>query len=398
MASYPKEPPAYMAAFPPLDNDLKTAKGPSKPSKLPDRLTTQRNSLLQRLYYFIFLLLLKAFFSTIIFLTRLPYIKDYLPAQPFAASAKPPTFTKTYAIRPGLETRVFVPSAYNTESGRPLPLYLSIHGGGYAFCSARFDDEFAHPFANKNNILVISLSYRSSPFHRFPSQIHDLVAVILEILSDSTLPIDRDRVAIGGFSCGANLALAVSQVLKSTYADTNLIKGVVAFYPVCNYTTPLSVQLASRPEDSGSDPLALVMGVLAWGYLQQGAELTDPLVSTALAERTMLPNKIFVVGCELDLMCHDAQVMAERFAGMENKSSMNGINGALNGAVNGEAKAEVVGEAGWQRNGVRWEMVLDQPHGFDQTPTSRSNGYVVRRRATRLRDDVGQWLVKEAWG
>ncbi|RDW58133.1 hypothetical protein BP6252_13544 [Coleophoma cylindrospora] len=391
MASHPKEPPAYMAAFPPLDDNLKTAKGSSKPSKLPERLTTQRNSLFQRSYYFVFLLLLKGVFSTIIFLTRLPYFKNYLPAQPFAASAKPPTFTKTYAIRPGLETRVFFPSAYNTESGKPLPLYLSIHGGGYAFCSARYDDEFAHPFANKNNILVISLSYRSSPLHRFPAQIHDLVAVILEILSDSTLPIDRNRVAIGGFSCGANLALAVSQVLRSTHADSSLIKGVIAFYPVCNYTTPLSVQLASRPKDSGSDPLAWAMGVLAWGYLPQGTDLTDPLVSTALAERAMLPNRIFVVGCELDLMCHDAEVMAERFAGMEHKITMNGINGALNG------EAEVVGEAGWQRNGVRWEKVLGQPHGFDQTPTSRSNGFVVRRRAARLRDDAGQWLLKEAW-
>jgi acetyl esterase/lipase len=43
-----------------------------------------------------------------------------------------PTYTKRYQVRPMLENRVFIPKAW--KAGTKLPVYIDIHGGGFALC------------------------------------------------------------------------------------------------------------------------------------------------------------------------------------------------------------------------------------------------------------------------
>ena len=45
-------------------------------------------------------------------------------------NAVKPTYTKRYEVRPMLENRFFIPK--NWKSGTKLPLYIDIHGGGFA--------------------------------------------------------------------------------------------------------------------------------------------------------------------------------------------------------------------------------------------------------------------------
>jgi len=45
-------------------------------------------------------------------------------------NAVKPTYTKRYQVRPMLENRVFIPKAW--KAGTELPLYIDIHGGGFA--------------------------------------------------------------------------------------------------------------------------------------------------------------------------------------------------------------------------------------------------------------------------
>jgi acetyl esterase/lipase len=47
-----------------------------------------------------------------------------------------PTFTKVYPVQPSLRHRIFVPKSYKTGDP-PLPLYLDIHGGGFALFDVR---------------------------------------------------------------------------------------------------------------------------------------------------------------------------------------------------------------------------------------------------------------------
>ena len=253
-----------------------------------------------------------------------------------------------------------------------MPLYIDIHGGGYTITDAQFDDEFAHPFCDKHNICIVSISYSKSPFYRFPTQIHDIAAIVKEVLADSSLPIDKSNVVIGGSSSGGNLVFGVCQELKGVF------KGVVSFYPVADYTRTVKQQLASRPPDSGVDILGPTMQMLAWGYIPQGHDKRDPRLTVSLAKREDLPPKICIVGVELDLMCRDAEIMAERFASA------------------GSGK-RVGTDIKWEQNGVRWEKVLGQEHGFDQFPAFGTKRFISRRRAQELRDDVAEWLFREVY-
>jgi acetyl esterase/lipase len=79
----------------------------------------------------------------------------------------------------------------------------------------------------------VSLDYPKAPSHPYPSAVNALTATVKALLEDETLPFDRKKVAIGGFSAGANLSLAVCQ-------DEDIrgkIGGVVSFYGPLDLST-----------------------------------------------------------------------------------------------------------------------------------------------------------------
>lgn len=98
------------------------------------------------------------------------------------------------------------------------------------------DDWACAKLANENNILVVNLEYPLAPSHPFPIAINSLVDVVKAVLADEELPFDRKKVAIGGYSAGANLALAVSQneELQGKFG------GVVSFYGVMDFAEDAS--------------------------------------------------------------------------------------------------------------------------------------------------------------
>ena len=55
-------------------------------------------------------------------------------------------------------------------------------------------------WAKRTNMLVISLDYSKAPLHSFPTAVHDVAALATAVLSDESIPIDKTRVAMGGWS------------------------------------------------------------------------------------------------------------------------------------------------------------------------------------------------------
>lgn len=168
----------------------------------------------------------------------------------------------------------------------------------------------------------------------------EVIKVVKSVLGDEALPIDKTKVAIGGFSAGANLALAVTQdddVRQS-------IHGVVAFYPPVDWTTSFEQKLATRPKHAGPDPLVNMVIPFDWAYLPPDQDMREPQLSVIYAPRERLPSKICIVGCELDLLCRDSEIMAEKLA-----SSGSG--------------QRVGSDIAWERNGIKWEKVMGFEHG-----------------------------------
>ena len=202
------------------------------------------------------------------------------------------------------------------------------------------DDKFCSNFANDNHFVVVSVDYPKAPLHPYPEPVQAVTDLVKAILDDQSLPIDKKKVAIGGFSAGANLSLAAVQ------ADDlhHRIGGVVAFYPPVDFTTPTAVSVASRPQHAPPDPLEPSIGMFNWGYLNTDQDLRDPQLSVRYAPRNKLPSKLYIVGCEFDLLCRNAELMAEELASVG--------TGQSTGT-----------DTCWDKNGVKWEKIIGEEHG-----------------------------------
>ena len=117
-----------------------------------------------------------------------------------ASATVEPTLVKTYPCRPTLRNRIFYPP--NWTSDTTVPLYLDIHGGGFAFGDPQLDDEFCSAWAKRTGMLVVSLDYRKSPLYQYPVPVDDIAAVAGAVIDDSSLPIDKTKIVMGGFSAG----------------------------------------------------------------------------------------------------------------------------------------------------------------------------------------------------
>lgn len=284
-----------------------------------------------------------------------------------------PTYTKVYPVRPSITNRIFIPSSH--KPGEKLPLYISVHGGGFSLCDPRVDDDFASRFCNKHGICVVSIGYRLGPRKRFPTQVFDVAELAQAVINDPDLPCDKEKVAIGGFSAGGNLALAAVQL----DGLEGRIAAAIGFYPVVDFAKPIKQKLKDRPETPGKkDMLANTGKWFNWAYLRPGEERQNPLLSPAFAPKHDLPDKICLIGCEYDILCKEAEDMALALAEDEE-----------------EPRKEIDGEDCWEKGGVRWEKVKGKEHGFDHVPMVKEGDNMAR--ADKLHDDVAEWLLRNVY-
>lgn len=302
--------------------------------------------------------MLKMLFSVVMPLGR------RIKAQEF--KGKDPNYTKRYDVRPMLEHRVFLPSSY--QPGVKLPLYLDIHGGGFAVGDPQMDDDFCRLFSDNNGFCVVSLNYRKAPGYPFPVAVHDLAAVTKAVLADPDLPIDRTKVAAGGFSAGGNLVLAISQL--DDLRDQ--IKGLIPVYPATDLSLTFRGEMR-KTKDGKPDVLEGMSSLFDWAYIPVGQDRTEPLMSPIYATKEMLPSKIFFIGVEYDCLCQEGNIMAKKLAGVENDPSFTG------------------GEA-WEKNGIKWWMVPDLQHGFNLIPAKGEEE--IRRKAVtkEMYSKMAEWL------
>jgi acetyl esterase/lipase len=331
---------------------------------------TPRLPLTRRLYAFFCLWGFKIFVNNALRGLRL---NNYL------RSKDQPTLQTYYDVRPNLEVRVFFPPGHTPNSSSTkdtkLPTYLNIHGGGFALCDPIVDDSFCTAMSKTHNFLVVSLSYSLAPIHPFPTPVHDIRALITAVLADSRLPIDHDRIALGGFSAGGNLALAAAQEPPIG----SKIKAIIPVYPVVDFSSRYKGKHRTSA-DGRPDALARSGEWFSWGYINPGQDQTDTLLSPVYATREMLPQRMFFVGAEFDVLCKEAWCMAKLLAGKEVK-----------GADDDEQPSRE--DRDWEEGGVRWQMVLDQRHGFTHAPERDAAKEKERVEITaKLWGEMAAWL------
>src|SRR5437899_6068600 len=95
------------------------------------------------------------------------------------------------------------------------PLIVYAHGGGFMQGSLSSWDAMLRDLVRQSGVAALSVDYRLSPEHRFPVAFDETVAMIrLAARESAGLGIDPTRLAVGGDSAGANLALAAALALR----------------------------------------------------------------------------------------------------------------------------------------------------------------------------------------
>lgn len=307
--------------------------------------------------------------------------------------------------------RVFFPQSWDQESPKNLPCLFNIHGGGFCLRGPEDDDVWNRAFADMHHVLVVELNYRKAPAHPFPTPLFDIQALILATYNDASLPIDRQRIAVSGFSAGGNLAMAVCQL--PLVRETIKPAAVVPMYPSLDQSVAAEDKILNRQYKSSlqgirgsqTDYLSRLSPLFRWSYIPYGQYLKDPLLSPIFAPRDTFPPNVFIMAAELDQLSHEAWRMAcilarraEPIQGQKvGQDAPSKAEGAL--ILDDERFAfEDVDDAGRR---VRWLLVPDQVHGFDLIP-ERMHGNAASFQDAQIKKKefqrvMGEWLHENAW-
>jgi acetyl esterase len=96
-----------------------------------------------------------------------------------------------------------------------LPCLVYFHGGSFKFHALRGVHRLVHKYAYGAKCKVLLVNYRLLPKYRFPVPPQDSYSALQWITENaSVLGIDANRIAVGGDSCGGNLATVVSQMSR----------------------------------------------------------------------------------------------------------------------------------------------------------------------------------------
>ncbi|HVT00395.1 MAG TPA: alpha/beta hydrolase [Solirubrobacterales bacterium] len=224
------------------------------------------------------------------------------------------------------------------QSGEVRGVYLEIHGGGFYMSRAARSDFRNRRTAEAVGVAVVSVDYRLAPEHPWPAAPDDCETAALWLLEQAEERFGTSRLAIGGGSAGANLAMTTLLRLRG--------KGLVEPFlaAVLHYGAfDLSGQTPGGRKYADEFFIDAYVGAVG--------DRTDPDISPIFGDLRGLPPALLVVGAE-DLVLEDSLAMAMRLS-----------------AAGGEVDLRVYPES---------------PHGFLSFPTAM---------AAAANEDSETWLA-----
>lgn len=193
------------------------------------------------------------------------------------------------------------------EGDRPVLIYL--HGGGWTYFSLETHDRLMREYAARADMVVAGVDYALSPEHKYPVALEQVVDVVRWMAEAApTYGADGARLAIGGDSAGANLAVAACLALRDA-GEGNRIKGMVLNYGA--FEARCSEAAERRYGGPGYMLGAEEMRRFWRNYARDPSDFEDPLVCPLRADPAGLPPAFFVIP-ECDILAEQNRRMADR--------------------------------------------------------------------------------------
>ncbi|HEX4185394.1 MAG TPA: alpha/beta hydrolase [Stellaceae bacterium] len=198
--------------------------------------------------------------------------------------------------------RLYLPD----DADKP-PLLIYAHGGGFMQGSLPSWDAMLRELVRQSGVAALSVDYKLSPEHRFPVAFDETVAMVrLAAREGAGLGIDPARLAIGGDSAGANLALAAAAALR------NAGEGALGFMLLIYGCYSTDTESASWQRFGRGAGLSQTQMRWIWEtYLERPQQQNDWRAAPILADPAGLPPAHLIVG-SLDPLFDDSHRLAAR--------------------------------------------------------------------------------------
>lgn len=200
------------------------------------------------------------------------------------------------------------PGAHGVPMRGAHGVLVYIHGGGFVWNSIDTHDRLMREYAAGGGCAVVGPDYALSPEAPFPQALEECAEVVRWIARDGAAwGLDPARIAIGGDSAGANLAMGVALLLRETDPALKL-SGLLLNYGVFD----ADLDTASYREFADGYFLTREKMGFYWDcYCPRGADRLNPLASPLRADLRGLPPVLLTIA-ELDVLAAENHAMAAK--------------------------------------------------------------------------------------
>ncbi|HEY6757562.1 MAG TPA: alpha/beta fold hydrolase [Nitrososphaera sp.] len=217
-----------------------------------------------------------------------------------------------------IHMRVYDPGV----KSKPSPALIFVHGGGWSVGS--IDDYYnsIRRLANSSGLLVAAMDYRLAPENPFPAGLHDVIATVKWIKENGeSIGIDPNRIALGGDSAGANLALATAIALRSE-GQGDALRALYLLYGL--YTPDKNTESMRL---FGNGEYGITKTQFQWVMnmtFQKPEDWSNPLAFPILDNLTGRLPPMYIAAMGLDPLRDDSLLLSDklRLAGQEHYLSV----------------------------------------------------------------------------
>lgn len=243
-----------------------------------------------------------------------------------------------------LRARLYAPD----DAARDGGLLVHFHGGGWVIGDLEFEERACRIVAAHSGVRVLSVDYRLAPEAKFPGPVHDCANAIRWARAHAKeLGVSADKIAAGGASAGANLAMGATLALRDAGEPTPAF--LLLLYGLFEMRTGTPSYEAYGRGDYGLGGAALEFFMDL--YLRDRADRTHPYASPALADLHGMPAAYLTVA-GMDPLRDDSIELAgalrkagSRVALREYEGVIHGFTQFSAGVTKGREALEHAGEA-----------------------------------------------------
>ncbi|MGD9810790.1 MAG: alpha/beta hydrolase [Sphingobium sp.] len=194
---------------------------------------------------------------------------------------------------------------------QPLPTLVYLHGGGWTLFSIDTHDRLMREYAARAGCAVVGVDYSLAPEHPYPAALND-IAEALDWIGDngSAHGLDSSRMAIGGDSAGANLAIASALRRRDPVSSDVSVRALLLNYGAFDVLSRES----HRRYDGDRYMLTAEEMLDFWNdYIEGPPEEAGAEARPLLADLSELPPTFLCIA-ECDILADENREMARLLA------------------------------------------------------------------------------------